>query len=191
LSGRRELNKWTRDTLVELFVTFLDASFKQGTACGVLLRTSPPDPDRHRLRTEVVTAHDVEIATLTRLRLLAPPRVVTSALALLETEERVAAACFLESLPPADDLESLFEPVRRARALLLEAARSALRLRNPGGTGHFGRSTSWREFRAILRDAAEQDRTALCSATASLLIKTELLPIRTFCAPTRPAEPDK
>jgi hypothetical protein len=27
VSGRRELNKWTRETLVELFVSFLETSF--------------------------------------------------------------------------------------------------------------------------------------------------------------------
>jgi hypothetical protein len=147
LSGRRELNKWTRDTLVELFVAFLDASFKHGSACGALLRTSPPDPQRYRLQATAIAAHNLELETLTRLRLLAPAEAVRAAVALLETEYQEAAPCFLESLPQPEDPESLFEPVRQARARLLGTARSALRLRDVAGTGYFGRSASYRDLR--------------------------------------------
>jgi hypothetical protein len=155
LSGRRELNRWTRDTLVELFVAFLDASFKHGSACGVILRTSPLDIQRDSLRRAAIAAHDLELETLTRLRLLAPPQAVTAAMALLQCEYLLAAPCFLESVPPPDDPETLLEPVRRARAVLLEAARSALRLQDVSGTGRFDRSTSWREFRNALNPIAE------------------------------------
>jgi len=115
LSGRRELNKWTRDTLVELFVAFLDASFKHGSACGAMLRTSPSDEQRDALRRAALAAHDLELETLTRLRLLAPPSAVAAAMALLQCEHLLAAPCFLELVTPPDDPETLFEPVRRAR----------------------------------------------------------------------------
>jgi hypothetical protein len=113
LSGRREFNKWTRDTLVELFVTFLDASFKHGSACGVMLRTSPPSSQRHSLQQAAVTAHELEVETLTRLRLLAPAEAVRAAMALLETERQVAAPCFLESVPQHEDPETLFQSVQQ------------------------------------------------------------------------------
>jgi hypothetical protein len=168
LTGRRELNKWTRETFVELFVAFLDASFKQGTASGVLLRSALSDAERIRLQAEVVAAHDVEIETLTRLRLLAPSNVVTAALTLLETERRVATACFLESsLPIPDDPESLFKPVFQARGQLIESARSAIRLPDTGGTGQFASSGSWREFRAVLQQAATSAPTASSSGGKS------------------------
>jgi hypothetical protein len=160
VSGQRELNKWTRETLVETFVTFLDASFKNGSACGFLLRKSPPEPERHRLRAAAVAAHDLEAETLTRLRLLAPSRVVRSAEALLDAEHRVATACFSDSLPPVEDLHSLFEPVRQARAQLLESARSTMRLPEAAGTAPFPRNNSWREFRTIVHETAEQDGAA-------------------------------
>jgi hypothetical protein len=160
LSGRRELNKWARDTLVELFVAFLDASFKHDGACGVLLRTSPPDSQRHRLQAAAIAAHDLELETLTQLRLLAPAEAVRAAMALLETEYQVAASCFLESSPQPEDPDSLFVPVQQARARFLEAARSALRLRDVAGTGHFARSTMWRDLRSAYETPTEHDGAA-------------------------------
>ena len=160
LSGRRELDKWTRDTLVELFVAFLDASFKHGSACGVVLRTLPRDSQRYHLQKAAIAAHDVELETLTRLRLLAPAEVVRAAMALLEAERRVAAPCFLMSIPQPEEPDILFEPVRQARARLLETARSALKLREVAGTGYFDRSTSWRDFRNVFEASTEQNGVA-------------------------------
>jgi hypothetical protein len=53
-------------------VAFLDASFKDGSVCGVLLGTSPPDSQRHRLQAAAITTHDLGLETQTQLRLLAP-----------------------------------------------------------------------------------------------------------------------
>jgi hypothetical protein len=81
-------------------------------------------------------------------------------MALLKTEYQVAAPCFLEAAPQPGDPENLFEPVRQAQARLLEAARSALRLRDVAGTGYFDRSTSWRDLRNAFTVSTEQNGAA-------------------------------
>jgi hypothetical protein len=158
VSGRREMDRWTRETLVEIFAAFLDASFIHGAACRALVRDSPPDPERQRLRADVVTAHDLDAHSLTRLRLLATSCVVTAARALIEAERALIAGCFADTLPSTEDPEDLLEPVRLARERLIESARSVLRLRDPTGSDHYGRSASWRELRALAQDAEKQDK---------------------------------
>jgi hypothetical protein len=150
VSGRRELNKWTREALIETFVTFLDASFRQNRACRTLASgVSPTEEDRTRLHRAVVAAHDLQTDTLTRLRLLAPSRVVTAAEALHEAEHKLASVCIAEPRRSAEELEDARVPVRRARAHLLESARSTLRLRDTAAIGHHHHDAGWHEFRAI------------------------------------------
>ena len=154
VSGRRELDKWTRETLVEIFVLFLDASFKHSTACRDILGEAPAPPERNRMRRAVIAAHDAENEALTRLRLLAPPQVVNDARALLDSEYFLAEPCFLEP-PPAFGSDELMEPVRRGRVQFLESARSALGLRETRGTGEF-KNVSWRKFRIMLNESTVQ-----------------------------------
>lgn len=148
VSGRRELSRWKRETLVEAFVTFLDASFGQNAACRTLTTSgiTPTGQERNRLRAKVVAAHDIETDTLTRLRLLAPSKVVMAAEALHEAEHRLVAASFAEPVPAAEALEVIRMPVRRARANLLESARATLRLRDTAGITHHHHETGWHEF---------------------------------------------
>ena len=158
VTGRREHNKWTRDTLVELFVTFFDASIKHGSACGALLRATPRYGGPHQLRKAVLAARDIELETLTRLRILAPVRVVAAAQALLVSEYQLAVASFSEKTPLAeDDIRKLMVPVQRARAEFLESTRTTLGIRELAGTGDFSAFPSYREFRVMIEtgDASE------------------------------------
>ena len=88
--------------------------------------------------------------TLTRLRLLAPSRVVTAAGALHEAEHKLADTCFLSGEREVEAFDSARPPVRRARAAFLESARSALQLRDmaPIGRDYHG-DTRWGEVRAL------------------------------------------
>ena len=158
VSGRRELHKWTREALVEALVIFLDTSLKLTSACGDLASgTRPPTvAERDRLRMAVVTAHDLETETVTRLRLLAPPQAVAAAEGLHEAEHELVDTCLPGGDPRSENLEAALVPVRRARAQFLEAARASLRLRDPAAFGHRHRDT-WREFRAIAKAGAGQD----------------------------------
>lgn len=155
VSGRRELNKWTRETLVEIFVIFLEASFAHNHACRTAEDIPPTDAGRRSLSAAVVAAHDRETDTLTRLRLLAPSRVVAAAEALHKAEHKLAEACFLSGKPSVETPDIVRMPVRRARAAFLESARSTLRLRDTAPIGHNHGDTRWAEVRA-LADAEDQ-----------------------------------
>jgi hypothetical protein len=156
LSGRRELDKWTRETLVEIFVLFLDASFKQTSASLAIMSELPPQLERNRLRQIILESHDKEKEALTRLRLMAPPRVVESARVLMDSEHALAEPCFMESLP-IDSSADLIERVRQGRTRFLQSARSALGLRVTAGTGDFGETVSWRELRIFFGEGATQE----------------------------------
>jgi hypothetical protein len=151
VTGQREHHKWTRDTLVELFVTFLDASFKHGSACSALLRATPGDGGPHQLHRTVLATHNVEMETVTRLRILAPARIVAAAQALIVSEHALAAAAFSKKKTLAeDDIRNLYSPVERARAEFLESARTALRVKKVAGTGNSYAFPSYREFRNLI-----------------------------------------
>ncbi len=113
--------------------------------------------ERNRLRSAVLAAHDVENGALTRLRLLAPPSVVEAARALMEAEYNLAEPCFLDPIP-IDNSDKLIRPVQRGRAHFIEAARSALGLREVSGTGSFEQYVSWRNLRHALNEAVKEDR---------------------------------
>lgn len=102
----------------------------------------------------MIEAHDLETDVLTRLRLLAPSRVVRAAEAVHRAEHRLVVVCFEEPLPPADGIESAVVPVRRARAQFLEAARSTLRLSDTAPIGHHHRDIGWHEFVAVAQAPA-------------------------------------
>lgn len=159
LSGRRELNRWTRETLIERLALFLDASFKLTSACGAISRQSPSQSERDNLRAAIFAAHSQENSALTELRLLAPPRVVENARTLIDSEYWLAESCLLESLSQ-DDLDTKINAVRQSRSQFLESARLALGLREPSGTGDFDSNTSWGKLRTALNiTAAEQKET--------------------------------
>jgi hypothetical protein len=146
VSGRRELDKWTRETLVDTFALFLDASFKHGTVCHTILVDSPPEPELYRLREAEIAAHNAEAAALTRLRLLAPAQVVEDARALINFEYQLAESCFSDP-PRTADTAAVSGPIRKARRQFLESARATLGLRETAGTGSFDTTNNWRAFR--------------------------------------------
>ena len=93
LSGRRELNRWAREALVEALVSFFDTSFKLRSSCRELIFLAPnKDSEARAIRRIIVAAHDLETDTLTRLRLLAPSRVDKAAEALHEADHNIIDA---------------------------------------------------------------------------------------------------
>jgi hypothetical protein len=85
LSGRRERHKWAREALVEVFFTFLSASFDIGSACRRLVRArldgAAPE-ELGDLVKRIDELHQVQTAALTRIRLLASGGAVESAVGL-------------------------------------------------------------------------------------------------------------
>jgi hypothetical protein len=161
VSGRRELNKWTRETLVETLANFLDSSFNHSDACETIFMLSPKDQERNQLRSAIIAAQEAELEALTRLRILAPPSLVEGALTLLETEYRLAEHCCRDTIQ-SDTYYVLFNSTRQGRTRFIEAARSALGLRKITGTGSFdhGPGPSWITLRGIVREAEKAEQSA-------------------------------
>jgi hypothetical protein len=149
VSGRRELHKWTREALVEALVVFLDASFKQSGLCAnTASRGSLPEFERDHLRKNVITVHDLQTETLTRLRLLAPSRVVVAAEALHRAGHELVFASFIGPPQSIEDKQNALSLVQRARQQFLESARSTLRLTDTAAISHGQSSVGWHEFRS-------------------------------------------
>jgi hypothetical protein len=154
LAGRREINKWVRETLIEIFTMFLDASFTHASACRrILLSESRSVQERRELQQDIFKAHAVASQALTHLRLLAPPSVVDNAITLLEAEYNLAVPCFFGP-PPGDETLELVRAVRSARARMLVSARSSLNLRETRGTGNFDLNMNWRDLRTQFNQSA-------------------------------------
>jgi hypothetical protein len=147
VSGRRELDKWTRETLIEVLALFLDASFKLASDCRASTREPLPQPELDRLRASIFAAHSAENRALTRLRLLATPRVVKDTQTLMESEYRLAESCLQEPFVQGD-FDTRVNSVRQGRSRFLESARLALGLREATGTGDFDSNISWSTLRA-------------------------------------------
>jgi hypothetical protein len=156
ISGRRELDKWTRETLIDTISLFLDASFKHAGACRSIFRSSPQGQELDRLRAEILLAHDRETDSLTRLRILAPPPVVEAARKLLESEYSLAEPCFGGDIS-RDISDTLIRPVQRDRTHFIEAARAALGLREAAGTGSFEKFASYGNLRSKMNRAIKKD----------------------------------
>ena len=144
LSGRRDRGKWLRETTVDALAAFLEASFAHNAACVGRARPSVAlsASDLQALRGAVVEAHDRQTGTLTRLRLLAPPAVVSAAEALHEAEHDKADACFL-GLISDEDLATLLRDGRAARERFLTAARGSLGLTEAAAITHRHEGRQW------------------------------------------------
>ena len=158
VSGRREMNKWARESLVDILALFLDASFKQAGACRSIFRLSPDEKEVKRLRVEIFAAYEVQNEQLTRLRLLAPPSVVEAAQKLKESEYYLAEPCFL-STNPEDVSDVLARSVWQCRAQFIEAARSSLGIAT-AGTGSFDSNVEWRKLRSLLDSNRKKETKA-------------------------------
>jgi len=156
VSGRRELDKWTREALVEALVVFLDASFKQSGLCASFTSPSPLAEEGERLRTAVIATHDLQTDTLTRLRLLAPSRVVAAAESLHQADHELVTLCFIELVTQSEAIDARRTLIRRARQQFLESARSTLRLGDTASIGHKHIDTLWYKFRSVINRPVEK-----------------------------------
>lgn len=80
LTGRRELGKWRRESVVDAFVEFLNASFACKDACKSFCNEYRHGGMTEEKRATFVETSEALLAAmrsqLTKLRLLAPPAVV-------------------------------------------------------------------------------------------------------------------
>lgn len=147
VSGRRELDQWSREALVETIVKFLDTSWRLRGFFEALLTESVGDTQQSlRSHARIVAAHDLETENLTRLRLLAPSNVVETAEALHEMDHRIIDAYFADSRETA--FRDAVTEARDARLQFIKAARSAFRLRGVAAITH-SHLGKWYEFRDL------------------------------------------
>jgi hypothetical protein len=152
LSPRQELDKWTREILIEVLTEFLDASYAHSSACRNIYRHRPALKERNELKSRILAAHSKETEALTRLRILSPPPVVKAAHTLFEAEYQLSEPCFLDDTP-ADGYDALILTVRQCRTQFIEAARSALGLRKVTGTGSYDSNVRWSTLRRLLKES--------------------------------------
>ena len=146
ISGRRELNRWTREALMETLVNFFDTSFKLRDSCRQLIVLTPgKESEIPQLRKDIVSAHDHETDTLTRLRLLAPSNVVRAAEILHEADHDVIDSYLAEA--PAEQYREALAKNQAARGKFIDAARSAFNLKDSAPQSHSNDGTSWWKFR--------------------------------------------
>ena len=155
ISGRRALDQWTRDSLLETFTVLLQASYEFATACRTILRDPPSVEKRERLHLEMLEAHAAEAQALTRLRLVGTPSAVNAARALFEAEYHLGEPCYSEQIL-LGQYDELIKPVHAHREQFIEAARAALGLRVTSGTGSFDKNVSWQNLRSLVAKQSDK-----------------------------------
>jgi hypothetical protein len=79
VSGRREHRRWLRDSLVDTYLEYLTASFDAPGMRAFRARLKGGEmPDLGEHRRQAAEARGQQTATLTKLRMIAPPNVVTA-----------------------------------------------------------------------------------------------------------------
>jgi hypothetical protein len=121
VTSRRDERRWRREAIIDTLVIFLDASFVRGTR-----GTVPADIAKRRRAS--VEAHDRQLDALTRLRLLAPNKVVVAAEQLHQADHEVHDRAFADQQLSEHQLTPVREAQARARNNLLDASRTALGL---------------------------------------------------------------
>jgi hypothetical protein len=135
LSGRREHTRWARDTLVDILVAFLDASFASKDAVQYALRAGRPGSLEERnfeSYAEEARTAELEMRSMqTRLRLLASPAVVESAQLLrVATRKYIALLKADEPVTESDDSD-MKRHLWRLRQDFINEAKTMLSLPRP------------------------------------------------------------
>lgn len=123
-SGRRERQRWIRETLVDLLVTYLDASFTWARAAIRL----PDGGDDTPARREISDAHATQDAALTKLRLMTGKAMLDAAFDLHAANHAFERALAMD--PPAADeeVEQLREQLWQARNRYVECGKRTIGL---------------------------------------------------------------
>jgi len=131
LTRRSEKVKWARETLVETFTQFLDASFESKNAIKLAARTAladPGSPEIERLRQEAARAEAEMRSLQTRLRLLTTPALVEAAQSLrFAVRDYIDSLGDLGAISPQSD-KALRDELWRRREAFIAAVKEVLSL---------------------------------------------------------------
>jgi hypothetical protein len=134
VSGRRDHRRWAREALVDLFVSYLDASFSIEHA---FVPPSPSHLHQGELETAeqrlsiVRQAHDLQMNALTKLRILTSKRVIELAVALHEAGHRVTDLHLAVPAESSSDIDAAHDDLWAARDAFVSSCQRALGLRGP------------------------------------------------------------
>ncbi|WP_146101103.1 hypothetical protein [Nocardia nova] len=130
ISGRRENRKWLRDSLIDAYVEYLDASFRSRGAYARIARVEGYDAGTFNdMHSQTDDAYNAQGLVLTRLRLIAPKSVVSAAEALHLADYGVLRATFCRQQPIDDDEWcAARDEQHRARERFIHETRYSLRL---------------------------------------------------------------
>ncbi|MGW5106124.1 hypothetical protein [Nocardia sp. NPDC004123] len=131
ISGRRENRKWLREALIDAYVEYLDASFASRGAYARIARVEGYDASvctEMQARTD--EAYCAQAVVLTRLRLIAPRKVVSAADAIHLADGAVMRTTFERERPPIDDDEwaAARDKQHLAQEHFIRVTRQSLRL---------------------------------------------------------------
>ncbi len=124
-SGRRDHRRWLRDSLVDSYVAYLDASFGSAGPGALQARLTGDEGGAASYRKQAAEAHSRQNDTLTRLRILAPANVIKAAEQLGAADRDVTSAALdarFEGDPSWDEVRA--EQSSARKAFLNEARRS-------------------------------------------------------------------
>jgi hypothetical protein len=96
MSGRREDLRWKREVLEKTMVSLIDASF--GYVDLVDLQAAKEGKDLREYKDRALDTHRVQLDALTKLRLLAKPKVLKLAFELHDLEDKLYSIVYAEAL---------------------------------------------------------------------------------------------
>jgi hypothetical protein len=138
LTGRREHRRWLRDSLVEAYVEYVEASFAGRPARTLELRAAQDDAGVADQKEKSDEARERAMASLTRLRLIAPNDVVAAAEKLYFADVDAIAVAFNGPVPPDDTWRAARQHQRECRDRFIGEVRKSLGVARQAGVSLSG-----------------------------------------------------
>lgn len=131
VSGRREHHRWVREALVDSYLVFTNISYEVSrlTRQTVDARRGAAFADLDEAKHAFEEVHARQVELLTRLRLLATPKVTTAAQALHDRGHDLANTAFAEIAPTDQEWEAARLRSHLARENWITIARRSIELR--------------------------------------------------------------
>ncbi|MEV0539260.1 hypothetical protein [Nocardia salmonicida] len=127
VTGRREQQRWLRESLIEAYVEYLEASFAGRPAKTLEARLENDETGISGQRENSETARRRAMASLTRLRLIAPRKVIEAAENLHLADVEAMAVAFKGPLPPDETWHAARKHQLACRDTFIDAVRRSLR----------------------------------------------------------------
>jgi hypothetical protein len=130
VSGQREEARWMRETLLEAFEGFLNASFETTSTAKYLggFRGTGTPIDRDEAVKRIRSLHEAQLDSLTRLRLLADANVIHAAADVHDGDYGFVQMMTRDPRPTEEEYQAAVSEAHRRRETFLATTRQALRV---------------------------------------------------------------